>query len=137
MSPWALFVLAVVAIFLGSIFRGPRNRQPPFGRGPDEANSNPPRRNVPVPVGRRRMPPPLPVARAVERARPVVQVAQVVPAPSVVAPVIVVPAEVESKPLSAAGIQVVALLKHKQTLRTAILLREVLDPPVSRRRRLR
>jgi hypothetical protein len=38
---------------------------------------------------------------------------------------------------AAATVQVMALLRHAQTLKAAIMVREVLDQPLCKRRRLR
>jgi hypothetical protein len=133
MEPWVLFVIAAVAIFVGSIFRGPRARQRPFGSPPDEADAGRTRRSEPPPLPRRRLMQPQPVSRAVavaQQPRPEAPRVEVVP-------VLPVATKVETKQVSTSVTQVLALLKHQQTLRTAVILREVLDPPLCRRRRLR
>jgi hypothetical protein len=139
MSPWAILLIALVAIVLGSLRRAARDRQRPTLEAPEPAAEDRPRRNAPPPLARRRIPPPLlPLARPVERALLVAKpVRQVDPPRLVAAPDIPLIAKVESTLLSATAVQVLALLKHRQTLRAAIMLREVMDPPLCRRRRLR
>jgi hypothetical protein len=139
MSPWAILLIALVAIVMGSLRRAARDRQRPALEAPDQTAGDRPRRNPSPPLARRRIPPPLPpLARPVERALLVAQPVRQVEALRQVAASELPPiAKVENAPLSATAIQVLALLKHRQTLRAAIMLREVMDPPLCRRRRLR
>jgi hypothetical protein len=133
MEPWVLFVIAAVAILVGSIFRGPRGQQRPFGGPPDEADGGRPRRSLPPSPPRRRILPSQSVVRAVV----VAQQPRAEAPPVDVRPVVPVVAREETKQLSTAVTQVLALLKHQQTLRTAVILREVMDSPLCRRRRIR
>jgi len=137
MNRWIMFGIALLAIIIGSILRGPRSRPRPLRPAPDEADDSQPRRNYPPALPRRRvLPPPLPRPRSGERPQVVAPAPRPDPAPPPVA-VAAKPARVEAKPQSLAGVQVAALLKHRQTLRAAVMLREILDSPLCRRRRIR
>ena len=46
MNRWILLAIAVLAIIIGSILRGPRSRQGSSGRVPDEGDDSQPRRKV-------------------------------------------------------------------------------------------
>jgi hypothetical protein len=105
--------------------------QPPPGddHGPFEV-VKPPRSELPRVV--RPAPPKPPPAKS-----PLVMPAPTSPKPA--APRLVVPevATVAGNPVSPAVRQVLDLLKNRQTLATAFVLREILDRPVSQRRRRR
>jgi hypothetical protein len=140
MSHWILLAIAALAVLLGSRMRGQRpGQQRPFGQPPDARDLRPPRPQMSPPQPRRRpLPPPLPrpplMAQPVEA---VVLVAQ--PAPLVQTPgqVILPVLKVEKRPVAPTAAQLVEQLKDRQALRVAFQLREVLGPPVCRRRRLR
>jgi hypothetical protein len=130
MQPWMWFVIAVLAILFSSIMRGPRTRQRSWGE--EESDAPKPRRSPPPPLPRRRLPAP-PLARAVTVVEPPKREAP----PPALTPVAVPQAKVETRPSPTTIGQLQAMLKHRQTLRTSFMLREVLDPPLCRRRRLR
>ena len=135
MPPWILLIIVALAVFIAAMFRGPQPRKPPV-RERDEDWAKPPR-PVPPPLPRRRvLPPPLP--RSVPRAEPVVLTVAEPPLPP--APSALDPGKaprVEGKLKSQAGLQLAALMKDRQTLRAAMMVREVLDPPLCRRGRSR
>ena len=139
MSPWVILLIALVAIVMGSLRRAARDRQRPAPEIQDQVTEGRPRRSPSPPLAMRRIPPPLPpLARPVERALLVAQPVRPVEAPRLVAASELPPiAKVETTPLSATAVQVLALLRHRQTLRAAIMLREVMDPPLCHRRGLR
>jgi hypothetical protein len=125
MSIWILFVIAIVAMVLGSLFRQPRkDARLPWERSEWR------REERPVPERRRVQPPPLPRP-------PVPQWEQVIPV-AVAAPVAEAPvpkaAIVERKAKSQAAAQVAAFLQEPKTMRAAMLLHTVLAPPLCKRR---
>ena len=140
MSHWVLLAIAALAVLLGSRMRGQRGgQQPPFAQPPNFRDARPPRQQLSLPQPRRRLlPPPLP--RPPLQAQPVEAVILVAqPAPPAQAPgQVVLPAiKMEARPVASTAVQLVEQLKDRQTLRIAFQLREVLGPPLCRRRRLR
>jgi hypothetical protein len=107
-----------------------------------------PRRSIPMPA------PPV-IATPVPRYQPVLNevprpprvirtpppVAPVIPTPAppapsrTVEPAVILPAVIPAKPVAPAIRQMLELLKNRETMATAIALREVLDRPLSKRRR--
>jgi hypothetical protein len=134
MSRWIVLAIAILVIVISSILRGARQQQQqnPWRRVLKDPDEDRPPRRPPPPLPKRRQPPPVARARSVVFAEAVEP-----PIPTAVPVATPVPGPAEKMPVSPAGAQVMALLKHRQTLRTAMMLREILEPPLSRRRRLR
>jgi len=134
MNPWMLFVLAILAIIIGTMFRQPRQARSEPETDEEDDYAPPPKMPVPPPLPqRRRQPPPLPRPRRVPVAE-VISVAQATP-PAVTPAAATKAPMAERRPPSQAAIQVIKLLSDRQSLRAAIVLREVLDPPLCKRRK--
>lgn len=143
---------------------GGRAPQPPAAEGgrPAERRSSRPPQAVPVPTARpseqsRRRPPrpqtpssrvpaPTPVVEAIRTALPPLaepMVAQVVvpldrpplAAPAAALPAAAPPPSVRERARSPALTQLTAMLRSPRQMRAAIILREILNPPLSQRRR--
>ena len=130
MNPWMVLVVLATAALITLLFRGPQPRKSPTSderTEPPQPGGPPPMVRV-VPV-RRRFPPPLLVQ----------PVAKVEPAPRMVLPVpavkLVAPMATPAKKPSPVALQLVDMLKNQQSIQAAVLLREVLGPPLCRRRR--
>jgi hypothetical protein len=136
-----MIVIVAVGVLIASLFRAqqqqqqqqrprPPVRQPPR---PETFDEPPPSADVPTvlpaprPV-RRVLPPPLPQWRTKERGEKVTVVVEPVLSPAVAG---VPPTTPRSMP--AASLR--EWLRNPQSLRAAILVREVLDEPLCRRRR--
>jgi hypothetical protein len=131
MNPWMMLLVFAVAVLITVMFRGPQPRKTPL---PRNENVEPPRRMDeppvvrPVPLRRRLLPPPL--VQAVPKVAPA-------PTPRVAVAEVKVAATTVSAGKKAApvSLEMMQLLKNPQSLRAAVLLREVLDAPLCRRRR--
>jgi hypothetical protein len=123
-----VLVVLATAVLIIMLFRGPQTRRsPPRDERLEPPQPSPPPVVRPVPPPRRRFPPPL-----------VQPVAKAGPAPPVAAvPVVnpVVPMVTPTRKPSPAALELFNLLKNRHSLRAAVLLREILDPPLCRRRR--
>ena len=145
MNPWVAIGVAVAVMIISSILRSQRRQGPGAGAQLlDNADARPARRSPPPPppLPRRRVvPPPLPRRRSVppiETVTPAPQPSPPTPSP-VLAGLPAVPelAKVTTRPNTPTAVQLIALLRNPQSLRAAVLLREVLDAPLSRRRALK
>ncbi|HYV39076.1 MAG TPA: hypothetical protein VE988_25545 [Gemmataceae bacterium] len=135
---WILIVIGVTAMIIGTLLRGQKQpRGSIFQRRRDEFDM-PPRQDFqaapPTPSRRRMQPPPLPKVRITE-VQEVIPIAKPAPSQGREPPPALGPtATVQRNPQTQATAQVVAMLRHPKTLRAAMLLHEVLGPPVCRRR---
>jgi hypothetical protein len=139
-NPWLMILIVAVGVFIASMFRAQQQQRtrpavrPPQPRDTlDEASSS---TDVPVVLRaprppRRTMPPPLP--RKVQRVEiiAVPPPAEPVPVATAVPPA---PLVSPAKPLSRAALSLRDMFRNPQSLRAAILVREVLDAPLCRRR---
>jgi hypothetical protein len=127
MNPWMTLVVFTATVLILMLFR---ERQQPKGKASRQDDTGPRPITVP-PVARavlqrrRLLPPPLP--------KPVPKV-QPPPLPVAVAVVkVVAPTISPENQTSPLMLELVRLLNSPQSLQAAILLREVLDPPLCRR----
>lgn len=133
MNPWMLLVVMATGLFISILMRSQQRalRQLPPPRPMDNPTPRPDEEFPPLVRAllqpKRRLFQPA-VAKAVAKAVPVVQV---VPVSRPAAPPQVTPPRKATETAQ----QLVKMLQDPQSLRTAILLREVLDPPLCKRRR--
>jgi hypothetical protein len=147
-NQWIVIGIIVGGLILREVFR--RLQQPPSQTTrPNNENAGQPRDIQPQPR-RRQLPPPLPRARPVEAAQlaqrpwseptatrgrasggqdpPPPQPEQAAQPPA---------AKVLRKSLVPAAVHLAGMLRNQQNLRAAVLVREVLDVPLCKRRRIR
>jgi hypothetical protein len=123
-----VLVVLATAVLIIMLFRGPQTRKtPPRDERVEPPQPSPPPVVRPVPPPRRRFPPPLvqPIAKA-EPAPPMAAVPVAKP---------VIPVVTSARKPSPAAMELFNLLKNRHSLRAAVLLHEILDPPLCRRRR--
>jgi hypothetical protein len=142
-NPWLMILIVAVGVFIASMFRAQQQQQrtrPPLRQPPPRGPLDEPPSSTDVPVvlpaprpPRRTMPPPLPPRRKVQR----VEIVSMPPTAEPVPPAITTPPAPlvsPAKPLSRAALSLREMFRNPQALRAAILVREVLDAPLCRRR---
>jgi hypothetical protein len=141
-NPWLMILIVAVGVFIASMFRAQQQQRtrPPMRQPPPRDTLDEPASSTDLPVvlpaprpPRRTMPPPLPPRRKVQRVEIVSMPLAAEPVPPVIA---MPPAPLVSpaKPLSRAALSLREMFRNPQSLRAAILVREVLDAPLCRRR---
>jgi hypothetical protein len=115
----------------------PPRKRPIKKAAPVDADEESWRQDIPKPPPlprRRAQPPPVPRQRSAERAEPAPRsrAADVTP---VIADVPIILVAEESKSHTPTAVQLAAMLKNRKMLKTAVLLHEILGPPLCKRKR--